>query len=68
MYYMSERNERRSRQLAFWLALGFHLALGALLYLQTGKPSSAGVGPTATVQAEKAQPSAAAKPKRVTTP
>ena len=37
MYYIAERNERRSRRLALALAVTLHLALGALLYLQTSE-------------------------------
>lgn len=48
MYYLTERNERRTRRTAFWLAITAHLALGSLLYLSTSTPE---------------QPAAPAKPK-----
>jgi hypothetical protein len=37
MNQLSERNARNSRQLAFWLTLSLHLALGTALYLQTSE-------------------------------
>ena len=37
MYHITERNERRNRQSAFWLAVTLHLALGAFIYLQAGE-------------------------------
>jgi hypothetical protein len=35
MSYLSDRNQRRSRQMAIWLTVAFHLGLGAFVYLQT---------------------------------
>ena len=37
MYHIIERNERRNRQSAFWLAVTLHIALGAFIYLQAGE-------------------------------
>jgi hypothetical protein len=37
MNQLSEKNTRNSRQLAFWLTLSLHIALGTALYLQTSE-------------------------------
>lgn len=40
MYHIIEKNERRNRQSALWLALTLHLALGAFIYFQaSAKPT-----------------------------
>ena len=37
MQHIIQRNERRNRQSAFWLAVALHLALGAFIYFQAGE-------------------------------
>ena len=37
MQHIIQRNERRARQSAFWLAVTLHLALGAFIYFQAGE-------------------------------
>ncbi|MCC6279235.1 MAG: hypothetical protein IT262_01445 [Saprospiraceae bacterium] len=52
MYHIAEQNERRSRRQALVLAVVLHLALGALLYLQTSEPTVSS-DTTAKVKTEK---------------
>ena len=37
MYHITERNERRNRTIALWLAVGLHLGLGAALYISSSE-------------------------------
>ncbi len=37
MQHIIQRNERRNRQSAFWLAVTLHFALGAFIYFQAGE-------------------------------
>ena len=53
MYYIAEQNERRSRRHALVLAVALHLALGALLYLQTSETPTVSSDTTAKVKIEK---------------
>jgi len=53
MYYIAEQNERRSRRHALVLAVALHLALGALLYLQTSEKPPVSSDTTAKVKTEK---------------
>lgn len=47
MYYITERNERRSRRSAFVLAVMLHLGLAAAVYLATTEsPKPAKAEPT----------------------
>jgi len=66
MYYITEKNERRSRQHALWLAVALHLALGAVLYLNTSDQPAASQKSN-VVSVEKNSP-AHAKPKLVNLP
>lgn len=38
MYHITEKNERQSRSTAIVLAVALHLALAAVIYLQTSEP------------------------------
>ncbi len=53
MYYIAEQNERRSRRQALALAVTLHLALGALLYLQTSEKPTVSSDQSAKVKTEK---------------
>lgn len=41
MYHIIEKNERRNRQSAFWLAVTLHLALGVFIYFQASNTKPA---------------------------
>lgn len=53
MYYIAERNERRSRKLALALAVTLHIALGVVLYLQTSEEPTVSSATPAKVKTEK---------------
>jgi hypothetical protein len=53
MYHIAEQNERRSRRQALVLAIFLHLALGALLYLQTSETPTVSSDHSAKVKTEK---------------
>lgn len=55
MYYIAERNERRSRRMALTLAISLHIALGILLYLQTSEKPSESSDVPAKAKTEKAR-------------
>lgn len=67
MNYLAEKNERKSRQQAFVLAIGLHLGLAAMLYLSmSDKPHSASAQHS-TAQTEQ-HPQVNAKPRQVNMP
>ncbi|HOY03814.1 MAG TPA: hypothetical protein PLO67_00355 [Saprospiraceae bacterium] len=62
MYYIAERNERRSRKLALALAVTLHLALGALLYLQTSEKPTVSSDTPAKAKTEKTRTATESRP------